>query len=150
MMRVEIVGIGKTVNLFKKIRKNLKKVPNELTLESARALHKRVKNNLQMLSGHPGGDNTPSLQRDLYFKSGSRGHFVGMSPNPGYGALADVVDKGRTGSWVQPFNLRIRYNKERHIHGPIKPSRFWSKAINDFKAQDRDKIVQKHADRLLR
>lgn len=149
MIRVEIVGMGKTVNFFKKVRQNLKKVPNELTNESALALHRRVISNLNQVGPdhNPPGHNTPvSLKKFVYMKAGVNGHIVQVGPTP-YdnqfkgGSFALAVEKGTPAHYQE---MRGTY------HPGAKAKMFWSNAVRDFKVRDRDKIVQKHAERLLR
>jgi hypothetical protein len=145
IFKITVQGHGKTVNLFKRVRKNSKKVGNNITLDSARAIHRKVKKNLSKKRGdhNPSGHNTPiPLVSKLYLTAGGgKGHTVGMRPYPihskagGSWDLNEVVEQGTR---PHPVN-----------HPGAKAKKFWARALRDFKRSDREKIVKKHAVRLV-
>ena len=146
MLRVEIVGMGKTAHLFTKIRENLKKRPNQMTNELAQALHKRVAANLRGPQNQGAGHNTPRLIHDLKLEIGAKGHIVKMAPNPSnYPELATMVEYG-TAPHAQLIALGAKSNNRIGYHPGASPNPFWANAIQTFKSTDWDNIVAKYSD----
>jgi len=157
-MRAEIVRYGQSVNVFRKIRANLKKVPDQMTLEMARVLKERVKANLVSNSYTTGKHSTPqSLSSFVYMDAGTKGHYVQVGPTPydksfpGRG-FAKAVEEGTDSHTIGegPGGPAFGIPGMVVTHPGAKAKRYMAKAIKTFKSTDRDKILARNMDKILR
>jgi len=151
VFRVEIRGIGDTVEYFKGVQQRLKTEPNKMTLNLARKLKEKVGIEIDKL-GHDSskGHNTLfPLKSRLHFRKFSGGHKVFMDEKPEGKTrnLPLIVEKG-----AEPHPITIKKGKLAGLtyqHPGFKGRDYWETGFANWESKDRKREIRRSVKKIV-